>query len=186
MGEVETGLRAPLILLLCNAQLTLRLLSMLDCLCRIAMRALAADPAERYPDVEALRVAVEEFRRGGGWFATVRFDAGHVIVCEGEPGTDAYIVTEGRCVIYRGSRDAGVALREVGPGEVFGEVSLVTGAVRTATVEAATEVTALLVTQEALEQELAGNSWMRAFIRTGVERFAELDRSVGYQARTGP
>jgi serine/threonine-protein kinase len=155
-------------------------------LCTIAMRALAPDPSDRHQSVEALRVAVEEFRRGGGWFATVRFAPGTVILREAETGTDAYIVTEGRCVIYRGSGGDRVPLREVGPGEVFGEISLVTNVPRTATVEAQTDVSALLVTREALEQELQGNSWMRAFIRAGVERFAELDRLVGQKDPTVP
>ena len=37
-------------------------------LCRITMRALAADPALRHHGVEALKEDVTAFLRGGGWF----------------------------------------------------------------------------------------------------------------------
>ena len=145
-------------------------------LCRIAMKALAADPAGRYQTVDEMRVDVEGFLRGGGWFQTVTFPRGTLIIREGERGDVAYIITEGRCEIYRVAGGEKIPLRRVGPGEVFGEVGLVTPSPRTATVEAMTDVTALLVTRNALEQEISRNTWMRAFIEAAVERFVELDR----------
>ena len=72
-----------------------------------------------------------------------------------------------------GRRDV---LRAVGPGEVFGEVALFTSSPRTASVEAVTDVKAVVVTPESLAQELESTSWLRAFIRTAAERFAEADR----------
>jgi CRP-like cAMP-binding protein len=66
-------------------------------------------------------------------------------------------------------------LRVVGPGEVFGEVGLVTGTPRLTDVHALTDVTALVVTRAALERELARSGWVRAFITAAVARFAELD-----------
>ncbi|HYR95095.1 MAG TPA: protein kinase [Candidatus Binatus sp.] len=145
-------------------------------LCRIAMKALAAEPADRYQTVDEVRVEVEAFLRGGGWFQTVTFPRGTLILREGERGEVAYIITEGRCEIYRVAGGAKVPLRRVGPGEVFGEVGLVTPSPRTATVEATTDVTALLVTRSALEQEVRRNGWMRALIEAAVERFVEVDR----------
>jgi serine/threonine protein kinase len=145
-------------------------------LCRIAMKALAAEPADRYQTVDRLRLEVEAFLRGGGWFQTVVFPKGTLIVREGERGEVAYIITAGECEIYRGAGGETVALRRVGPGEVFGEIGLLTDLPRTATVEAATDVTALLVTRGALEQEVSRNTWMRAFVQAAVERFVELDR----------
>jgi serine/threonine protein kinase len=145
-------------------------------LCRIAMKALAAEPAGRHQTVEELRLEIEAFLRGGGWFQTVMFPAGTLIVREGEHGEVAYIVTEGECEIYRMAGGEKVRLRRVGPGEVFGEVGLVTPSRRTAVVEAITDVKALLVTRSALEHEVSRNTWMRALIEAAVERFVELDR----------
>lgn len=145
-------------------------------LCRMAMRALAADPRERYASVDALRADVEEFLGGGGWFETARFAAGTVIVREGDAGDCAYIVTAGTCEVYRTSGGTRRVLRVVGPGGVFGEVGLFTTSPRIASVEARTEVTALVVTHAALEHELARSSWMRAMVRATADRFAEADR----------
>lgn len=145
-------------------------------LCRIAMRALAPEPGERYPSVETLRADVEAFLRGGGWFDVMTFPQGTIILREGEPGVTAYIVVSGSCDIYRLVDGEKTRLRTVGPGEVFGEVAFFTESQRTATVEATSDVSVLVVTRAALERELEQSSWMRAFVKAAVERFAELDR----------
>ncbi len=145
-------------------------------LCRIAMKALAAAPADRYPTVDELARDVETFLRGGGWFPAAAFPKGTLIIREGERGDVGYIVTEGRCEIYRTEAGRRIPLRQVGPGEIFGEVGVVTASPRTATVEAMTDVTALVVTRGALEHEASRSTWMRALIEAAVERFVELDR----------
>jgi eukaryotic-like serine/threonine-protein kinase len=142
----------------------------------IAMRALAAEPTARHPNVAALRADVEEFVRAGGWFPARRFAAGSVILRDGDTSDVAYIITEGRCEVSRISATGErIRLRVVGPGEIFGEVGLVTGARRLADVHAVTDVTALVVTPAALERELSRTGWVRAFIAAAVARFAELD-----------
>lgn len=146
-------------------------------LCRIAMKALARDPAERHASVDALKNEIEAFLHGGGWFDVATFPRGSIILHEGDPGVTAYIVVAGTCEIYRvvdGEKDH---LRTVGPGEVFGEVAFFTGALRSATVEATTDVSVLVVTRAALERELEQSSWMRAFVRAAIDRFVELDRT---------
>lgn len=142
----------------------------------IAMRALSVDRAARYPTVAALRADVETFLRAGGWFAARRFPAGTLILREGDASDVAYIVTEGRCEVSRiTARGDRARLRVVGPGEIFGEIGLVTARPRVADVHALTDVTALVVTPAALERELSRSGWVRAFINAAVARFAELD-----------
>jgi len=142
----------------------------------IAMRALAVEATDRHPSVVALRTEVEEFLRAGGWFAAASFPAGARILHEGDPSDVAYIVTKGRCEVSRTTASGGrTRLRIVGPGEIFGEVGLVTATPRLADVHALTDVTALVVTPAALERELSRSGWVRAFIAAAVARFAELD-----------
>ena len=145
-------------------------------LCRVAMRALAAAPDDRYQSVAELKADVESFVRGGGWFETRQFAPGALIVREGERDQCAYVVEEGRCAVYRTVAGRKDVLRTVGPGEVFGEVALFTSSPRIASVEAVTDVKAIVVTPESLAQELESTSWLRAFIRAAAERFAEADR----------
>jgi serine/threonine protein kinase len=145
-------------------------------LCEIAMRALAADPTARHQSVRALRDDLEAFERGGGWFATRRFPRGTMLMRQGDPGDVAYIVTAGTCEVFRivdGVRDV---LRLIGPGNVVGEIALVTHSPRTAFVEAMEDVTALVVTRPALEREFARASWMRIFVDAAVQKFAALDQ----------
>ena len=77
--------------------------------------------------------------------------------------------------MFRTRRDRTEILRVVGPGGVVGEIGLVAGTPRVASVRAVTDVTALVVTREALERELGRSGWMRAFVEAGIVRFAELD-----------
>jgi CRP-like cAMP-binding protein len=145
-------------------------------LCEIIMRALAPDREERYQTVEALREDLESFLRSGGWFVARRFPRGTVVLREGDEGDGAYIVSQGMCEVYRSVGDRTEILRVVGPGGVVGEVGLFTGARRVASVRAVTDVTALVVTPDALERELGRASWMRAFVEAAVVRFIELDQ----------
>lgn len=146
-------------------------------ICAIVREGVALDPAERPPTVAALRERVDRFLCTGGWFPSLRFQAGSVVVRRGERDHTAYIVLDGRCEIYRGDGDERRVIREVGPGEVFGEIALFTQAPRTANVRALTDVRVLVVTPTMLERELERGAWMRAFVRAAGERYLELDRT---------
>lgn len=67
-----------------------------------------------------------------------------VIVREGEPGSSLFLVVSGTvAVITRDEAEQQVPLAELGPGDFFGEVSLLTGRPRTATIVALTPVLAI-------------------------------------------
>jgi serine/threonine-protein kinase len=147
-------------------------------LCEIAMKALQADQNDRYPSVSALREAVSEFVRSGGWFSTARFAAGQDILREGERDRTAYIIEEGVCEVWHdvgGEREvAGV----LGKGDPFGEAALFSDMPRTANVTAVTDVTVAVITPETLDRELAGHSWMRALLKALATRFVTTDREL--------
>ena len=60
-------------------------------------------------------------------------DAGGVVIRQGEPGTACYVVATGSLTVDRGKR----RLAKIGPGEFVGEMALLDGGERTATVTAA-------------------------------------------------
>jgi serine/threonine-protein kinase len=147
-------------------------------LCRIALRALSADPAQRHPSVERLKLDVERFLRGGGWFETIRLPAGAVVVREGDAPDAAYILVEGQCELFREVYGIKRFMRVLDAGEVFGETSIFGSSTRTASVAAATDVTLVRVTRDALKRELERTEWLQSFVQALAERYIELDRKV--------
>jgi serine/threonine-protein kinase len=147
-------------------------------LCRIAMQALSANPADRFSSAEALRAEVVRFLQGGGWFTSRTFAPGERIVGEDEKADAAYIVTGGICEAYRMVGGRREWLRTMGPGDVFGETAIFADEPRTASVQAVTAVTAMQVTRESLTEELGLDSWVGAFVKALAVRFRELDREV--------
>ncbi len=61
------------------------------------------------------------------------YDYGFPIVQKGEPGENLYIILTGEVEVVN---DEGVALNDMGPGDVFGEMSLLTGEKVSATIMA--------------------------------------------------
>lgn len=147
-------------------------------LCRIAMKALSPARADRYETVDALKHDVVAFLRGGGWFATNTFAAGTEIVREGDDGHVAYIVQNGHCRVEKTINDERVVIGHMAAGDVFGETAIFSASPRTATVIAEDDVTALVVTKEALDRELARNAWLGSFVRALARRFVDVDRQL--------
>jgi len=72
------------------------------------------------------------------------YDEGDIIVTEGEPGSSLFLIVGGTVKVFTRSDDGGnLKLAELGPGDFFGEVSLLSGKPRTATITARTKVTAI-------------------------------------------
>ena len=72
----------------------------------------------------------EELRGIATRAVEVAFEAGHVIARQGEIGTGFFVVVSGRVRVVRDS----VTLAELGPGQFFGELSVIDGAPRNAQV----------------------------------------------------
>lgn len=145
----------------------------------ITKKAIAPAPEDRFPSANALKAAVEDFLRGGGWFPVRRFEPGEAIVTEGERGDSAYIIVRGECEVFKTLPDgARTVLRRMGAGDVFGETALLTGETRSASVVALGEVEVQVVTEKTLRLELQHNRWLGAFVVALAERFREKDAEL--------
>ncbi len=147
-------------------------------LARIALRAMSYDPAARYASVLDLKRDIELFQRGSWDLPRVSFAAGSVILTEGEPGTDAYVVVEGQCAAFRVEGPTEIELRVMGPGEVFGETAVFSAKPRSASVKAVTDVVLLVVTSKVLANAVGLNSWMGTFVKALADRFREVDEQL--------
>ena len=116
--------------------------------------------------------------RGGGWFEHVRFPKGTLVVREGDIPDAAYILFEGKCELFRVVDGERRSMRVLEAGEVFGETSIFGSSVRTACIEALTDVTLIRVTRDALQRELERTEWLKNFVERLAERYIDLDAKV--------
>jgi serine/threonine-protein kinase len=145
-------------------------------LVRIVSRAMAADPAHRFASVAELRDELRMFLRGGAEYPTRELAPGEHVIREGERGDEVYIVASGRVQVYRTIDGVRVDLREMGPGEVFGEMAILTSSPRTASVVALEACVLRVLTGEILDREVHGlKPWMAALTRTLAHRLLERD-----------
>ena len=147
-------------------------------LCRIVRRAMAPSPEDRHASVVELQEDVRGFLNVGLHFPSRTFAAGSVIVREGDPGEEAFIITTGTCVVSKREGQDGKAQREIGrlgPGAVFGETAILSRTPRTATVTAADEVTVKIVTRDLIEERLGPSTWLGRFVLALADRFREAD-----------
>jgi serine/threonine-protein kinase len=147
-------------------------------LARVVAKAMAKDPADRYATVEELAAQVREFLMRGHHLPLATFPAGARIVVEGEIGDRAYIVIRGTCEAVKYVGEERRVLRQMGPGSIFGESAILGSAPRTATVEALTEMTVVVITRDEFEERLAPETWEGLLARTLVERFRDLDAKL--------
>ncbi len=144
-------------------------------LCRITAKAMSRLPEDRYPTVAALRDDVERLLRGVWHLPTETFTGGQDIVCEGQDGHCAYILSQGRCRVSKLLNGEQVELRQLGPGDVFGEMAIFSASTRTATVTALEDVEVHVVTREALSSGLSLETWAGRFVRVLADRFCEVE-----------
>jgi uncharacterized membrane protein len=79
----------------------------------------------------------------------MKFKAGQVIIREGELGNFFYVITEGRAEItIRDAGGADLVLHEAGPGDFFGELSMLTKEPRSARVRAIEDLTTLALERD--------------------------------------
>jgi CRP-like cAMP-binding protein len=143
---------------------------------RVIKRAMSREKADRHADVRELKHDLQRAVRGGTHLPSRWYPAGHVFCREGDVGSEAYVIAQGRCVAHRTGPDgARQVLREMGPGAVFGEMAVISDVLRTATVEALEPVLVQVVSKDLLEDELGLDAWVGAFVRALAQRFRDLE-----------
>jgi CRP-like cAMP-binding protein len=105
------------------------------------------------------------------------FPRGTVIVRQGDAGSSMFVIADGKARVSVHGRGGETSVATLGVGDIVGEMSLMTGARRSATVTATRKLTALEITKAAFEALLAGNpDLIRRFADTVEQRHAELEQ----------
>jgi CRP/FNR family transcriptional regulator, cyclic AMP receptor protein len=105
----------------------------------------------------------------------VRFRPGERIVEQGNPGETLFVVLEGQAKVVR---DGKVRTRLV-PGDFFGEISVLDGGPRTATVVAETPLAALRLFRRTVLELASSEPQLALALLEGIaHRIREIDRSL--------
>jgi serine/threonine-protein kinase len=147
-------------------------------LCRIALKAMAPRKEDRHQTATELKQELEHFLRTYSFFPQVSFAAGDTIVQEGDVGDAAFIVIDGSCEVFKGAGTQETHLRELGRGDVLGEIAVFGNQVRTASVRALTRVTAIKVTRDQIIEDGEYGYWISLFTKALAERFLEKEREI--------
>lgn len=118
--------------------------------------------------------------------ATQHFARGATIVRQDEPGSVLYIIVRGQVRVYRVA-DAGqeLAVALLRAGDFFGELALLDGETRSATVEAMLPTTTLVLNREAFQQSVHRHPEIAlAVLETLASRFRGITRYAEHLAST--
>lgn len=179
--------------------------ALLYMLSREAMEALAAEESafvkvldsyyrQRALDLIFARSAlfaglpVDDRRRVAACFELRSFPRGSVLIEEGKPGDDFYLVKSGEVEILRATPDGGKALLALlGPNQFFGEISFLMGKPRSASAVATSEAEILVISGEALREVVAHYPSVRSQLeKARLRRAVETAKRLAGRGVTSP
>ena len=109
-----------------------------------------------------------------------RFAAGTTIFQQGDPGDYMYVVIEGEVDVLAG----GSYIRTLRPGDIFGEMSLMTGEKRAATVRAFSACELVEVGKDAFHDVIASDpKFVEPITRILAERQIAIEENLSARAR---
>ncbi|GEM_PF-386072 len=146
------------------------------------------DPEEiiqKLSQVDLLRaLPPEEVQAIVPYIASCHFDAGALIFAQGDTGDALYVVDRGTVTVLL---DGQTELGEKGPGEAFGEMALLTGEARNATVIAKTELDLWEIRLKDFQKVISSSPALEAALRELSQhhrRGLEIARAARYSPRT--
>lgn len=116
-----------------------------------------------------------ELKKVEGLMTEIRLAAGKQLMKEGAPGREAMIIRSGSACIRRGGR----VIATVGPGDVLGEMALLSNKKRTATVTAETDLTVEVLNRREFLQLLDEVPTIaKKMLVTAISRLNQLEPSL--------
>ena len=108
-----------------------------------------------------------------------RFAGGEEIFRMGDRGRNAYIIERGRVEVSVTRDGENVIIAELGKGEIFGEMSMIDDAPRSATVTATEDTEVVVIQRSRFRQPLtAADPLMNLLLRVVLTRFRDAQRQL--------
>jgi signal transduction histidine kinase len=113
----------------------------------------------------------------------VSIDQGVVIIEEGTHSEEMYVVVEGQLAVTKSTPEREVELARIGPGDVVGEIALLDGAPRTATVTTTEPSLLIKIPVTAFEELLRDPRVVRRMFRTVTYRLRDIEDTLRHEER---
>ena len=114
-------------------------------------------------------------KKVAGLTSTVEFGAGDTVIQEGEPGDSFFVAVSGQAKVISG----GKTIHRLIPGDHFGEISLLDGRPRSASVVAETPMSLLKVPRPAFLRLVKNDADLaRALLASLARMVRRVDRSL--------
>ncbi|MEO1231695.1 MAG: cyclic nucleotide-binding domain-containing protein [Myxococcota bacterium] len=114
-------------------------------------------------------------------FERAFFQAGEAIVREGEPGREAFLVVDGAAAaLAAGTGENGPVVQGFAPGQVFGELALLTDLPRSTTVVATEPTDLMVISRDNFERQVSTNPDLALSMMSSIgERFYQAVTASG-------
>jgi CRP-like cAMP-binding protein len=132
--------------------------------------------ADTLPTIELFsELSKKELKNIAALMTPIQVKMGRVLTKEGDPGREFMIIVEGTATVKRKGR----VLARLGPGDFFGELAVVAGVPRTATVIADTDMIIETLNRREFSSLLDESPRIAKKILVGaVRRLHEIEESV--------
>lgn len=110
-------------------------------------------------------------------FQLLGFNKGQVIFKEGQSAKHAYLIRSGKVAIYKDVDDRKIFVASMVPGQILGEMAIITGEPRSASAEAAEFTELLVMDQKTLQNALDDTlPIIKALLNQLIVRINETDK----------
>jgi CRP-like cAMP-binding protein len=110
------------------------------------------------------------------------FTAGQVLCRQGESGEEFFVIVSGTAEVKRDGR----SLRQLGPGDFFGEIALIDHGPRTATVVATSAMRCLVLAHGQFRNVLGQNAAIALAVLEALGRWCGRPPVLGVSATVNP
>ena len=104
---------------------------------------------------------------------------GEVLIKEGEPGNDLYLLTQGCLKVYKDKKSTQYEVATIFPGQVVGEMSFLDNKPRSASVKATKDTTVAIIPRAYYQEFLQTlPDWLLQLQATILSRLREANKKI--------
>jgi CRP-like cAMP-binding protein len=109
--------------------------------------------------------------------------AGEIVIEQGNIGNRAFLIESGRVEIYmRDAKDRTVKIAEAGPGAIIGEMALLTGARRSASIKTLEDAVLIVISSKDIEESIGQpNGLFQHVMKLMAERLRDTNEKLVQQ-----